>query len=93
MELVWVLKCMGVVTKYEIYTAIALITLILISVLWREELEYRRNQVELKTIIKPHALPDSTHKGYLGKRKANPKYWKNKYENNLKFYSLASNDV
>ena len=80
-------------TRYEIYTAIALITIILISVLWREELEYRRNRVEVKTIIVPHPLLDSTHKGYLGKRKANPKYLNDKYENNLKFYSLASNDV
>ena len=82
------------VTRYEIYTAIALITIILISVLWMEELEYRRhNRVEVKTIIVPHPLPDSTHKGYLGKRKANPKYWNKKYQDNLKFYSLASNDV
>ena len=59
-----------------------------------EELEYRRqNRVEVKTIIVPHPLPDSTHKGYLGKRKLNPKYWNKKYEDNLKFYSLASNDV
>ena len=81
-------------TRYEIYTSIALITIILISVLWREGLEYRRhNRVEVKTIIVPHPLPDSTRKGYLGKRKANPKYWNNKYKDNLKFYSLASNDV
>ena len=82
------------VTRYEIYTAIALITVILISVLWREELEYRRqNRVEVKTIIIPHPLPDSTRNGYLGKRKTNPKYWNKKYENNLKFYSLANNGV
>ena len=81
-------------TRYEIYTAITLITIILISVLWREELEYKRhNRVEVKTIIVPHPLPDSTRKGYLGKRKLNPKYWNKKYEDNLKFYSLASNDV
>ena len=81
-------------TRYEIYTAITLITIILISVLWREELEYRRhNQVEVKTVIIPHPLPDSTHKSYLGKKKLNPKYWNNKYKDNLKFYSLASNDV
>jgi len=94
MELILVTQCIGDVTKYEIYTAIALITIILISVLWREELEYRRqNQVEVKTIIVPHPLPDSTRNGYLGKRKTNPKYWNKKYEDNLKFYSLASNDV
>ena len=85
---------MGDVTRYEIYTAITLITIILISVLWMEELEYRcHNQVEVKTIIVPHPLPDSTHKGYLGKRKTNPKYWNKKYEDNLKFYSLANNGV
>ena len=94
MELILVTQSIGDVTKYEIYTAIALITIILISVLWREELEYRRqNRVEVKTIIVPHPLPDSTHKGYLGKRKLNPKYWNKKYEDNLKFYSLASNGV
>ena len=81
-------------TRYEIYTAITLITIILISVLWMEELEYRRqNQVEVKTIIIPHPLPDSTHESYLGKKKLNPKYWNKKYQDNLKFYSLASNDV
>ena len=81
-------------SKYELYTAIVLITIILISVLWMEELEYRRqNRVEVKTIIVPHPLPDSTHKGYLGKRKVNPKYWNKKYKDNLKFYSLASNGV
>ena len=94
MELISIPKSIGVVTRYEIYTSIALITLILISVLWREELEYRRhNRVEVKTIIVPYPLPDSTHKGYLGKRKTNPKYWNKKYQDNLKFYSLASNDV
>ena len=81
-------------SKYELYTAIGLVTIILISVLWREELEYRRhNRVEVKTIIVPYPLPDSTHKGYLGKRKLNPKYWNKKYKYNLKFYSLAVNDV
>ena len=81
-------------TIYEVHTAIALITVILISVLWREELEYRRqNRVEVKTIIVPHPLPDSTYKGYLGKRKVNPKYWNKKYKDNLKFYSLVNNDV
>ena len=59
-----------------------------------EEFEYRRhNRVEVKTIILHHPLPDSTQKGYLGKRKLNPKYWNKKYKDNLKFYSLASNDV
>ena len=73
-------------TKNEIYTAIALITIILISVLWKEELKYRRNFISVKSSIElktesPHdsinAVPT---KGYLGKAKLDPKGWLEKYE-------------
>ena len=73
-------------TKNEIYTAIALISIILISVLWKEELKYRRNFISVKSSIElktesPHdsinAVPT---KGYLGKAKLDPKGWLEKYE-------------
>ena len=80
-------------TKNEIYTAIALITIILISVLWKEELKYRRNFISVKSSIElktesPHdsinAVPT---KGYLGKAKLDPKGWLEKYENLIIFKS------
>ena len=83
-------------TKNEIYTAIALITIILISVHWKEELKYRRNVTRVKSSIElrtesPHdsinAVPT---KGYLGELKPDPKGWLQKYE---KFIIFNSNDV
>ena len=83
-------------TKNEIYTTIALITIILISVLWKEELKYRRNFISVKSSIElktesPHdsinAIPT---KGYLGKVKLDPKGWLEKYE---KLIIFKSNDV
>ena len=80
-------------TKNEIYTAIALITTILISVLWKEELKYRRNFKRVKSSIelKTESLQDSTKsvptKGYLGEVKLDPKGWLEKHENFIVFYS------
>ena len=80
-------------TKNEIYTAIALITTILISVLWKEELKYRRNLTRVKSSIElktesPHdsinAIPT---KGYLGEVKLDPKGWLKKHEKFIVFYS------
>jgi len=74
------------VTKNEIYTAIALITAILISVLWKEELKYRRNFINVKSSIelRTESPQDSINavptKGYLGKAKLDPKGWLEKYE-------------
>ena len=79
--------------KNEIYTAIALITTILISVFWKEELKYRRNFISVKSSIElktesPHdsinAVPT---KGYLGKAKLDPKGWLEKYEKLIIFNS------
>ena len=73
-------------TKNEIYTAIALITAILISVLWKEELKYRRNFINVKSSIelRTESPQDSINavptKGYLGKAKLDPKGWLEKYE-------------
>jgi len=84
------------VTKNEIYTAIALITIVLISVLWKEELKYRRNFVSVKSSIelKTESPQDSINavptKGYLGKAKLDPKGWLEKYE---KLIIFNSNDA
>ena len=83
-------------TKYELYTAVGLVTIILISVLWKEELKYRRNftrvksSIELKTESPHDSIKGSPTKGYLGKAKLNPKGWLQKYE---KFIIFNSNDV
>ena len=80
-------------TKNEIYTAIALITIVLISVLWKEELKYRRNFVSVKSSIelKTESPQDSINavptKGYLGKAKLDPKGWLEKYEKLIIFNS------
>ena len=80
-------------TKNEIYTAIALITTILISVLWKEELKYRRNFISIKSSIelKIESPQDSTKpvptKGYLGEVKLDPKGWLKKHEKFIVFYS------
>jgi hypothetical protein len=84
------------VTKNEIYTAIALITFILISVLWKEELKHRRNltrvisSIELKTESPHDSINAIPTKGYLGKVKLDPKGWLEKYE---KLIIFKSNDV
>ena len=88
-------------TKYEIYTSIALITIILISVLWKEELKYRRKFVRTESSIEIFLEPPSNSvkinpndgDGYLGKRKPDPQGWLKKHEKYLHFNSLASNDL
>ena len=83
-------------TKNEIYTAIALITFILISVLWKEELKYRRNfrsvksSIELKTESPHDSINAVPTKGYLGEVKLDPKGWLEKYE---KLIIFNSNDA
>ena len=80
-------------TKDEIYTAIALITTILISVLWKEELKYRRNftrvksSIELKTESPQDSIKAVPIKGYLGEVKLDPKGWLKKHEKFIVFYS------
>jgi len=81
------------VTKNEIYTAIALITTILISVLWKQELKYRRNltrvksSIELKIESPQYSTKSVTTKGYLGEVKLDPKGWLEKHEKFIVFYS------
>ena len=80
-------------TKNEIYPAIAPITIILISVLWKEELKYRRNfrsvksSIELKTESPHDSINAVPTKGYLGKVKLDPKGWLEKYEKLIIFNS------
>ena len=85
--------------KNEIYTAIVLITTILISVLWKEELKYRRNlsrvksSIELKTESPHDSINAVPTKGYLGKAKLDPKGWLEKYEKFIIFNTCKSNDA
>ncbi len=86
--------------KDEIYTAIVLITVILISVLWRAELKYRRNfsRINYPVELKMEPPADSINiipynNGYLGKRKPNPKNWLKKHGKYLHLNSLASVDI
>jgi hypothetical protein len=86
-------------TKNEIYTAIVLITTILISVLWKEELKYRRNftrvksSIELKTESPHDSINAVPTKGYLGKAKLDPKGWLEKYEKFIIFNTSKSDDA
>ena len=78
-------------TKNEIYTAIALITFLLISVLWKEELHYRTNlsrieydtekkeEVHKDTIEWSEDLEVTTPDEKPKKTKPNPKAWVEKY--------------
>jgi len=73
------------VTRYEIYTAIAFITVILVSSLIKYS--FRDSLPHNKTIsILPPAIIDTTYTKYAtGKRQPDPKYWMEKYDGNISF--------
>ena len=76
-------------TKYEIYAAISLITIILISVLWKQELKYKRSFINIEYQTAPPVIseikPDTTRSGYLGKRKPSGKGWMEAYSDGIHF--------
>ncbi len=76
-------------SKYELYTAIGLITIILISVLWKQELKYRRSFINIEYQTEPpvnsEIKPDTTRSGYLGKRKPSGKGWMEAYSDGIHF--------
>ena len=76
-------------TKNEIYTAIALITTILISVLWKQELKYKLSIIDIEyqteSMAKPAIKYDTTGSGYLGKRKPSGKGWMEAYSDGIHF--------
>ena len=89
--------------KNEIYTAIAVATFILVSIVWKTELNYRKGlfgaekSIESKVLsdkvftdrIQPHEiLPDTTSEGYLGKSKTDLRDWSKKYGRNLKLMPI-----
>ena len=83
--------------KNEIYTTIALATFILISIVWKAELDYRRSLIHIKRssepipppkkmyveIVPKKFVPDTTSEGYIGKRKPDGQNWSKKYGKNL----------
>jgi len=77
------------VTKNEIYTAIALITIILISVLWKQGLKYKRSIIDIEyqtqLPVNPEIKYDTTGSGYLGKRKPSGKGWMEAYSDGIHF--------
>ena len=76
-------------TKYEIYAAISLITIILISVLCKQELKYKRSIIDIEyqtePPVHPEIKPDTTGSGYLGKRKPSGKGWMEAYSDGIHF--------
>ena len=72
-------------TRYEIYTAIALLTVILVSSLIKYS--FRNPLPHNKTItILPPAILDTTYTKYAtGKRQPDGKAWMEKYGGNLSF--------
>ena len=72
-------------TRYEIYTAIALLTVILVSSLIKYS--FRNPLPHNKTItILPPAILDTTYTKYAtGKRQPDGKAWTEKYGHNLSF--------
>ena len=72
-------------TRYEIYTAIALLTIILVSSLikysFRDSLPHNKKITTL-----PPAIVDTTYTKYaIGKRQPDAKYWMEKYRHHLSF--------
>ena len=76
-------------TRYEINTAVALLTIILISVLWKEELKNRSNitnlEFQVEPPVNPEIKPDTIRSGYLGKRKPSGKGWMDAYSDGIHF--------
>ena len=85
MEHISPITCIGDVTRYEIYTAIALLTIILVSSLikysFRDSLPHNKKITTL-----PPAIVDTTYTKYaIGKRQPDAKAWMEKYGGNLSF--------
>ena len=78
-------------SKNEIYIALALITLLLVSVVWKHELAYRRSlltdqkpvEIEIPQYQQKPFVPDTTSKGFLGKRKPDGRGWSKEFGKNI----------
>ena len=85
-------------TKNDIYAGITLITILLLSILWKEELEYRRNLIsEIESLQTTETSPEikslmNNSGEYLGKAKLDPKGWSEKYGEKLIFQNLRSDE-
>ena len=85
MEHILPITCIGNVTRYETYTAIALLTVILVSSLIKYS--FRNPLPHNKTItILPPAILDTTYTKYAtGNRQSDGKAWMEKYGGNISF--------
>ena len=80
-------------SRNETYIALALVSLLLVSVVWKHELAYRRSllsdqkpvEIEIPQYQQKPFIPDTTAKGYLGKRKPDGYGWSKKFGRNIKF--------
>ena len=78
-------------SRNEIYIALALVSLLLVSVVWKHELAYRRSllsdqkpvEIEIPQYQQKIFVPETTAKGYLGKRKPDGYGWTKKYGHNI----------
>ena len=75
-------------TRYEIYTAIALITVILVSSLIKYSF-HKPLPHDKKITTLPPAIVDTTYtkyaRGFLGKRQPDAKAWMEKWGGNISF--------
>ena len=71
--------------KHEVYTAIGLVTLLLVSVVWKEELNYRNSLVYL---VKQNSIVDYSTENQIKGKSSSPtltrKEWLEKYGDSLK---------
>ena len=72
-------------TRYEIYTAIALLTIILVSSLIKYSFRKPLPHDKMITILPP-AIVDTTYTKYaIGKRQPDAKAWMEKWGGNISF--------
>ena len=72
-------------TRYEIYTAIALITIMLVSSLIKYSIHKPLPHDKTITILSPEIIDTTYTKYAIGKRQSDGKAWMEKYRHHLSF--------